>query len=64
MAAAAGDITGWPLDRFTLQSRLRALVFAADHQRLESQRESSVAHREVEAILRQLTRGDTPGDRA
>jgi uncharacterized protein len=34
-AAAAGDITGWPLDRFTLQSRLRALVFAADHQRLE-----------------------------
>ncbi len=34
-AAAAGDITGWPLGRFTLQSRLRALVFAADHQRLE-----------------------------
>ena len=35
MAAAAGDITGWPLARFTVQSRLRALVFAADHQRLE-----------------------------
>jgi hypothetical protein len=35
MAAAAGDVTGWPLDRFTLQSRIRALVFAADHQRLE-----------------------------
>jgi hypothetical protein len=34
MAAAAGDVTGWPLARFTLQSRLRALVFAADHQRL------------------------------
>jgi uncharacterized protein len=34
-AAAAGDITGWPLGRFTLQSRLRALVFAADHQRLQ-----------------------------
>jgi len=34
-AAAAGDITGWPLGRFTLQSRLRALVFAADHQRLK-----------------------------
>jgi hypothetical protein len=34
-AAAAGDITGWPLARFTLQSRLRALVFAAGHQRLE-----------------------------
>ncbi|HEY1620878.1 MAG TPA: DUF5990 family protein [Streptosporangiaceae bacterium] len=35
MAAAAGDVTGWPLHRFTVQSRLRALVFAADHQRLE-----------------------------
>ena len=34
-AAAAGDITGWPLARFTLESRIRALVFAADHQRLE-----------------------------
>ena len=33
-AAAVGDITGWPLGRFTLQSRIRALVFAADHQRL------------------------------
>jgi uncharacterized protein len=124
MAAAAGDVTGWPLARFTLQSRLRALVFAADHQRLEvidrlvaaatpvnepdaewgrlplhtaagngraasvrrllahgadpnlrdpehhttpleeSQRESSPAHREVEAILGPLTRGDTPEDRA
>jgi hypothetical protein len=35
MAAAAGDVTGWPLARFTRQSRIRALVFAADHQRLE-----------------------------
>lgn len=34
-AAAAGDVTGWPLARYTLQSRLRALVFAADHQRLD-----------------------------
>ena len=34
-AAAAGDLTGWPLARFTLESRIRALVFAADHQRLE-----------------------------
>jgi len=33
--AAAGDITGWPLGRFTLQSRPPGLVFAADHQRLE-----------------------------
>jgi len=124
MAAAAGDVSGWPLDRFTLQSRLRALVFAADHQRLEvidrlvaagtpvnepdaewgrlplhtaagngrvasvrrllahgadpnlrgpghnttpleeSQRVSSPAHREVEAILRPLTRSVTPEDRA
>ena len=29
MAAAAGDVTGWPLNRYSLQSRLRALVFAA-----------------------------------
>ncbi len=35
MAAAAGDVTGWPLARLTPQSRIRALVFAADHQRLE-----------------------------
>jgi uncharacterized protein len=35
MAAAAGDITGWPLARFTHQSRIRALVFAADHERLD-----------------------------
>jgi uncharacterized protein len=35
MAATAGGITGWPLHRFTLQSLLRVLVFAADHQRLE-----------------------------
>ena len=35
MAAAAGDVTGWPLGRYTLQSRLRALVFAAQYQRLE-----------------------------
>jgi len=34
MAAAAGDIAGWPLARCTHQSRIRALVFAADHQRL------------------------------
>ncbi|TYB41853.1 DUF5990 family protein [Actinomadura chibensis] len=34
-AAAAGDVAGWPLDRCTPQSRLRALVFAADHQRLD-----------------------------
>ena len=124
MAAAAGDVSGWPLGRFTIQSRIRALVFAADHQRLnvidqlveagtpvneadaewgrlplhtaagngrpasvrrllahgadpnlrdpehntapleESQRENSPGHREVEAILRPLTRGDTPEDRA
>ncbi len=124
MAAAAGDVSAWPLGRFTIQSRIRALVFAADHQRLnvidqlveagtpvneadaewgrlplhtaagngrpasvrrllargadpnlrdpkhnttpleESQGENSPGHREVEAILRPLTRGDTPEDRA
>jgi ankyrin repeat protein len=35
MAAAAGDISGWPLGRFTPQAKIRALVMAADHQRLE-----------------------------
>jgi Family of unknown function (DUF5990)/Ankyrin repeats (3 copies)/Ankyrin repeat len=35
MAAAAGNISGWPLARFTPQAKIRALVFAADHQRLE-----------------------------
>ena len=35
MAAAVGDLTGWPLARFTHQARIRALVFAADHQRLD-----------------------------
>jgi uncharacterized protein len=123
MAAAAGHITGWPLHRFTVQSRIRAPVFAADHQRLpvidqlveagtpvnepdaewgrlplhtaagngraasvrrllthgadpnlrdpqhhvtpleESQRENSPGHREADAILRPLTRSDTPKDR-
>jgi hypothetical protein len=34
MAAAARDIIAWPLHRFPAQTRMRALVFAADHQRL------------------------------
>jgi ankyrin repeat protein len=34
MAAAAGDVSAWPLGRLTIQSRISALVFAADHQRL------------------------------
>jgi uncharacterized protein len=50
MAAAAGDINDWPLHRFTLQSRLRALVFAADHQRLE--------------VIDQLVAADTPVNQA
>lgn len=38
MAAAAGDISGWPLsspEAASSEARVRALVFAADHQRLE-----------------------------
>lgn len=50
MAAAAGDLSGWPLHRFTLESRLRALVFAADHQRLE--------------VIDQLVAAGTPVNRA
>jgi uncharacterized protein len=33
-AAAAGDVTGWLTPASDLQARVRALVFAADHQRL------------------------------
>jgi uncharacterized protein len=33
-AAAAGDVTGWLTPQSDLQARIRALVFAADHQRL------------------------------
>jgi hypothetical protein len=33
-AAAAGDITGWLTPETPLQARIRALVIAADHQRL------------------------------
>ena len=50
MAAAAGDITAWPLARFTHQSRIRALVFAADHQRLD--------------VIDQLTEAGTPVNEA
>ncbi len=32
---AACDVSAWPLERASLQSRIRALVFAADHQRLD-----------------------------
>ena len=34
MAAAAGDISAWPLTSATMEGRIRALVFASDHQRL------------------------------
>ena len=35
MAAAAGDLAAWPPERLSPQCRLRSLVFAADHQRLD-----------------------------
>lgn len=50
MAAAAGDVSAWPVERATLQSRLRALVFASDHQRLE--------------VIDQLIAAGTPVDEA
>jgi uncharacterized protein len=34
-AAAAGDVTGWLDDATPLDARIRALVMAADHQRLD-----------------------------
>ena len=33
-AAAAGDITGWPITAADVEERVRALIMAADHQRL------------------------------
>jgi len=87
MAAAAGDITAWPLHRFTFAephpgagvrrcaaSVQRLLAHGADpnlrdprHNTTpleESRQGNSPGHREVEAILRPLTRGGTPEDQA
>jgi uncharacterized protein len=50
MAAAAGDATGWLRPDSDLQMRLRALVFAADHQRLP--------------VIEQLLDAGTPIDQA
>jgi uncharacterized protein len=50
MAAAAADVRAWPLGRMTRQSRIRALVFAADHQRLD--------------VIDQLVAGGTPVNEA
>lgn len=47
-AAAVGDITGWLTPDTPLQARLRALTFAADHQRL--------------TVIDQLIEADTPID--
>ncbi|MGH8914529.1 MAG: ankyrin repeat domain-containing protein [Acidimicrobiia bacterium] len=49
-AAAAGDITGWLTANTPLDSRIRALVMAADHQRL--------------AVIDQLVTTGTPVDAA
>jgi hypothetical protein len=35
LAAAAGDLTRWPVDEASDGDRLRALIMAADHQRLD-----------------------------
>jgi ankyrin repeat protein len=47
-AAAVGDITGWLAPDTPLQARIRALAFAADHQRL--------------AVIDQLIEAQTPVD--
>jgi len=47
-AAAAGNIEGWLRPESRLQARIRALVFAADHQRLP--------------VIDQLIAADTPVD--
>ena len=47
-AAAVGDITGWLTPDTPLQARIRALTFAADHQRL--------------SVIDQLIEAQTPVD--
>jgi uncharacterized protein len=47
-AAAAGDVSGWLTPESDLQARIRALVFAADHERL--------------AVIDQLIEAGTPVD--
>ncbi len=47
-AAAIGDVSGWLTPETDLQSRIRAIIFAADHQRLN--------------VIDELVRRDTPVD--
>jgi ankyrin repeat protein len=47
-AAAAGDVTGWLTDEASPQAKLRALIMAADHQRI--------------AVIDVLIAADTPVD--
>lgn len=35
LGAAAGDLTGWPVEEASEEDRLLALIMAADHQRLD-----------------------------
>jgi hypothetical protein len=49
-AAAIGDISGWLTPRTPLQARIRALIFAADHQRLNVIDELVKHHTPVDAV--------------
>lgn len=47
-ASAAGDISAWPLERASEQAKLRALIMAADHRRVD--------------VIETLVRAGTPVD--
>ena len=49
-AAATGDITDWLTPETPLQTRIRALTFAADHQRLSVIDQLMAAHTPVDAV--------------
>lgn len=49
-AAAAGDLTGWPVDAATDEERIRALIMAADHQRVGVMDELLAAGTPIDAV--------------
>jgi uncharacterized protein len=49
-AAAIGDVSGWLTPDTPLQARIRALIFATDHQRLDVIDELVKLHTPVDAV--------------
>ncbi len=51
-AAAAGALTGWPIDEATEDERIRALIMAADHQRVDVMDQLLAAGTPIDAVDR------------